>query len=421
MPVVPAPATPDSAEAVALAERFDAVMMPTYGPLPLLPARASGVDVEDTQGRHYLDLAGGIAVNALGHCHPALVAALTKQAGKLWHLSNVFANEPELELAEQLTRRTFADRVFFANSGAEANEAALKLARRYAYDHFGAHKHEIVALERAFHGRTLFTVAVGGTPAYAEGFGPAPEGIHHIAPNDISALEAVVGPNTAAVFIEPIVAEGGIIMLDRSYVQRARELCDEHDALLVFDEVQTGVGRTGTFYAYEGLGVTPDILSTAKALGGGFPIGAALATERVAASFVRGTHGSTFGGNPLACAVANALVNEVTKPELLANVVERGAQLSAGLEKIGRDTGIFSEVRGQGLLLGGVMAPDHAGGAKQLQLTAVEHGVLTLVAGTEVLRITPALNITEDEAAVGLERIAGAAAHLASSDRGSSS
>ncbi len=389
--------------------RIGAVMMPTYGPLPLMPERALGCDLEDTEGRHYLDLAGGIAVNALGHCHPRLVEALTTQANKLWHLSNVFANEPALELAERLTALTFAERVFFANSGAEANEAALKLARRYAHDHFGPDKHEIVALEKAFHGRTLFTVAVGGTPAYAEGFGPTPAGIHHVAPNDLAALEAVVNRRTAAVMVEPIVAEGGILPLDVAFVRRARELCDQHDALLIFDEVQTGVGRTGALYAYQDLGVTPDILTTAKALGGGFPIGAALSTAKVAASFVKGTHGSTFGGNPLACAVANAVLSEVAKPELLANVERRSAQLRHGLEQIADDTGIFETVRGRGLLLGGVLAEPYRGRSKELQLTAVEHGVLTLIAGVDVLRITPALNITEDEAVLGLERLAGAA------------
>jgi acetylornithine/N-succinyldiaminopimelate aminotransferase len=392
----------------ALSERVNSVMMPTYGPLPLLPVRAKGCDVEDSEGRHYLDLAGGIAVNALGHCHPALIAALTEQANKLWHLSNVFTNEPALELAERLIELTFAERVFFANSGAEANEAALKLARRFAHDHFGPDKYEIVALDKAFHGRTLFTVAVGGTPAYAEGFGPKPEGIRHVAPNDIAALEAVVGPNTAAVLMEPIVAEGGIIGLDPAYVRRARELCDEHDALLIFDEVQTGVGRTGTLYAYQGLGVTPDIMSTAKALGGGFPIGAALARADVAASFVKGTHGSTFGGNPLACAVALAVLDEVAKPQLLANVVARGEQLRAGLAAIAADTGLYSEVRGRGLLLGGLLSEPFAGRSKDVQLACVEHGVLTLVAGVDVVRLTPALNITEAEVATGLERMAAA-------------
>ncbi len=399
-------------ETTGLDERVGSVLMPTYGPLPLLPASAKGVDIVDTEGRHYLDLAGGIAVNALGHCHPALVHALTEQANKLWHLSNVFTNEPALALAERLTSLTFADRVFFANSGAEANEAALKLARRYASDHHGPDKHEIVSLEKAFHGRTLFTVAAGGTPSYAEGFGPMPAGIRHIAPNDIAALEAAVGPQTAAVFMEPIVAEGGIIALDPAFVERARALCDEHQALLVFDEVQTGVGRTGTLYAYQGLGVTPDILTTAKALGGGFPIGACLATAEVAASFVKGTHGSTFGGNPLACAVALAVLDEVTKPELLANVVARGEQFRTGLERIGADTGLFSEIRGRGLLIGAALAEPYLGRSKDVQLAAVDEGVLILVAGVDVSRLTPALNITEAEAALGLERLARAAARL---------
>lgn len=385
-------------------------MMPTYGPLPLLPDHASGSDVVDTDGNHYLDLAGGIAVNALGHCHPVIVEALTTQANKLWHLSNVFANEPALNLAESLTSNTFADQVFFSNSGAEANEAALKLARRYAHDNFGKDKFQIIALKKAFHGRTFFTVATGGTPEYATGFGPVPGGITHVSPNDLDELAATIGPQTAAVIVEPIVAEGGIIPLEMDYLAGVRQLCDDNDAVLIFDEVQTGVGRTGSLYAYEQLGVIPDIMSSAKALGGGFPIAATLATAKIAASFVKGTHGSTYGGNPLGCAVALAVVTEVMKPKLLANVKERSAQLRSGLETIGAETGLFSEVRGRGLLLGAVMADSYLGQAKQVQLAAVNEGLLMLIAGPDVCRLTPALNLTEADADVGLERIAATAA-----------
>lgn len=385
-------------------------MMPTYGPLPLLPDHASGSDVVDIDGNHYLDLAGGIAVNALGHCHPVIVDALTTQANKLWHLSNVFANEPALNLAEFLTSNTFADQVFFSNSGAEANEAALKLARRYAHDNFGKDKFQIIALKKAFHGRTFFTVATGGTPEYATGFGPVPGGITHVSPNDLDELAATIGPQTAAVIVEPIVAEGGIIPLEMDYLAGVRQLCDNNDAVLIFDEVQTGVGRTGSLYAYEQLGVTPDIMSSAKALGGGFPIAATLATAKIAASFVKGTHGSTYGGNPLGCAVALAVVTEVMKPKLLANVKERSAQLRSGLEAIGSETGLFSEVRGRGLLLGAVMADSYLGQAKQVQLAAVKEGLLMLIAGPDVCRLAPALNLTEADADVGLERIAATAA-----------
>lgn len=405
--------TSSGPESTELDKRIGAVMMPTYGPLPLLPARAFGCDVEDQDGKHYLDLAGGIAVNALGHCHPVLVEALTTQANKLWHLSNVFANDPALTLAETLVANTFADKVFFSNSGAEANEAALKLARRYAYDHSGPDKHEIIALQKAFHGRTFFTVSTGGTPEYATGFGPLPPGIVHVPPNDIDQMAAAIGPQTAAVILEPIVAEGGIISLDTDYLAAVRDLCDANGALLIFDEVQTGVGRTGTLYAHEQLGVTPDIISSAKALGGGFPIAATLARAEVAASFVKGTHGSTYGGNPLGCAVANAVLGEVTKPELLANVAARSAQLRDGLATIGKDTGIFDEIRGRGLLIGAAMSEEFLGRAKEVQLAAVSKGLLMLIAGPDVCRLTPALNITEAEADLGLERLAVTAANFA--------
>lgn len=414
-----------SAEAAAVSDRVGDVMMPTYAPLPLIPASATGSRLTDEHGTTFIDLAGGIAVNVLGHCHPALVGAVNEQASKVWHLSNVFTNEPALRLAESLTAATFADQVFFSNSGAEANEAALKLARRWAHDRSIAAgiapedvtKYRIVGLERAFHGRTLFTVSAGGTPDYRVGFGPAPEGIDHVPANDIDALTAAVDRDTAAIIIEPIVAEGGIITLEPAFVEAARALCDEHEALLVFDEVQTGVQRTGTLYAYmtagtDGREVVPDILTSAKALGGGFPIGATLTTESIAASFVKGTHGSTFGGNPLACAVANAVLDEVTRPEVAANAAARAAQLRDGLQRIADDTGLFAEIRGKGMLIGAALAPDHVGRAKEFQLAALDRGVLTLVAGADVVRLTPALNLTEAEAGDAMDGLTAAAADL---------
>ena len=402
--------------AAKVSERVSDVMMPTYAPLPFVPATALGSRLTDTNGTSFIDLAGGIAVNVLGHCHPALVDALTEQALKLWHLSNVFTNEPALRLAERLTEATFADRVFFSNSGAEANEAALKLARRWGHN-INPDKFGIVALEKAFHGRTLFTVSTGGTPAYSEGFGPIPGGIDHIPPNDIAALEAAIDANTAAVILEPIVAEGGIIALEPAFLVRARELCDEHGALLIFDEVQTGVYRTGSMYAYmtagpDGTAVNPDVLTTAKALGGGFPVAATLATEEAASALVRGTHGSTFGGNPLGCAVANAVLTEVEKPEVLANAEARSTQLRAGLQAIADDTGLFSEIRGKGMLIGAAMAPEHLGRAKEFQLATMARGALILVAGPDVSRLTPALNVTEAEANEALGSMALAAADM---------
>ncbi|MGD8709829.1 MAG: acetylornithine/succinyldiaminopimelate transaminase, partial [Ectothiorhodospiraceae bacterium] len=285
-------------------ELFDRYLVPTYNPPEIIPERGEGSRVWDQQGREYVDLAGGIAVTCLGHAHPRLVAALEEQGRKLWHLSNVLTNEPALRLARRLCELTFAERVFFANSGAEANEAALKLARRYAHDRHGPEKHEIIAFNQAFHGRTLFTVSVGGQAKYREGFGPLPQGIRHVPFNDLDAVEEAISDRTCAVIMEPIQGEGGIVPAEAEFARGVRALCDRHNALLIYDEVQTGVGRTGDLYAYMGLGVTPDILSTAKALGGGFPIGAMLTREDIAATFQPGTHGTTYGGNPLACAVA---------------------------------------------------------------------------------------------------------------------
>lgn len=246
---------------------FDEVMVPNYAPSAIIPIRGKGSRVWDKEGKEYVDFAGGIAVTALGHSHPTLVDVMCEQAGQLWHLANVMTNEPALRLAKKLTEKTFADRVFFANSGAEANEAAFKLVRRYAFDHYGPEKHEIIAFNKSFHGRTLFTVSVGGQAKYKEGFEPTPGGIKHCDYNDIGQLKTLVSDKTCAIVMEPIQGEGGIIPADLEFAKQVRELCDQYNALLVYDEVQSGVGRTGTLYAYEQLGVTPDVLTTAKALG----------------------------------------------------------------------------------------------------------------------------------------------------------
>src|SRR3990167_7003053 len=255
---------------------FDQVMVPNYAPAAFIPVRGAGSRVWDQSGRELIDFAGGIAVNVLGHAHPALVKALTEQANKIWHVSNVFTNEPALRLAHKLVDATFAERVFLANSGAEANDAAFKLARRYASDVYGPEKFEIIAATNSFHGRTLFTVTVGGQPKYSDGFGPKIEGISHIPYYDIDALKVAVSDKTCAVVLEPIQGEGGVLPAEQAYLEGARQLCNEHNALLIFDEVQTGMGRSGELFAYMHYGVTPDILSSAKSLGGGFPIGAML-------------------------------------------------------------------------------------------------------------------------------------------------
>ncbi|MBQ5429116.1 MAG: acetylornithine/succinylornithine family transaminase, partial [Neisseriaceae bacterium] len=268
----------------------------------IIPEKAKGSRVWDKNGNEYIDLAGGIAVNALGHCHPELVAALKEQSEKLWHISNLYTTRPTQELAEKLVAHSFADKVFFANSGAEANEAALKLARKYAHDNFGEEKHEIVSCVNSFHGRTLFTVSVAGQPKYSKDFAPLPAGIIHTPFNDIDALKKVINNKTCAFIVEPIQGESGVLPADKAFLQAARDLCDQFQAALIFDEVQVGMGRTGKLFAYQNYGIAPDILSSAKALGCGFPIGAMLCSEKYAQAFTPGSHGTTFGGNPLACA-----------------------------------------------------------------------------------------------------------------------
>ena len=305
---------------------FNDVMVPNYAPSAVIPVRGKGSRVWDQQDREYIDFAGGIAVNCLGHCHPALVSALKEQGEKIWHLSNVMTNEPALRLAKKLVDNTFAEKIYFANSGAESNEAALKLARRWAIEVHGSDKTQIIAFKQGFHGRTFFTVTVGGQAAYSDGFGPKPADVVHAEYNNLDSVKALISDKTCAIMIEPLQGEGGIISPTDEFIKGVRQLCDQHNALLIFDEVQTGVGRTGDLYAYMGLGVTPDILTTAKALGGGFPIAAMLTTTEIAQYLKIGTHGSTYGGNPLACAVGEAAFDTVNTPEVL-NGVKAKAQL----------------------------------------------------------------------------------------------
>ena len=386
---------------------FDQYMVPNYAPAQWLPVRGQGSRLWDQHGRDYLDLAAGIAVTSLGHCHPAMVKALTEQAQQLWHVSNTLTNEPALRLARKLVDATFAERVFFCNSGAEANEAAFKLARKVASDRDPA-RDEIIAASNSFHGRTLFTVSVGGQPKYSEGFGPRPQAISHVPYNDIAALRAAVSARTCAIVVEPVQGEGGVLPASREYLQAARELADAHGALLIFDEVQTGVGRTGALYAYQQYGVTPDILTSAKGLGGGFPIGAMLTTTEIAKHFSVGTHGTTYGGNPLACAVAEAVIDTVNTAEVQANVTARAAQLRTGLEALNAELGLFAEVRGMGLLLGAVLADRYTGRAGEVVAKAAEAGVIVLQAGPNVVRFAPSLVIGEDDVSEALGRLGSA-------------
>lgn len=383
---------------------FDDVMVPNYAPSKIIPVKGEGSRVWDQEGREFIDFAGGIAVNCLGHCHPALVDALKQQADKLWHLSNVMTNEPALLLAKALVDATFAEKVYFANSGAEANEAALKLARRVAKDKYGEQKNQIIAFKQGFHGRTFFTVTVGGQPAYSDGFGPKPEAIAHGEFNNLDSLKALITDNTCAVMVEPVQGEGGVMPATDAFIKGVRELCDTHNALLIFDEVQTGVGRTGALYAYMGYGVVPDILTTAKALGGGFPIGAMLTTTDIAKHLVVGTHGSTYGGNPLACAVGLAALNTVNTPAVLEGVKAKAQLFKDGLNKINEKYHLFSEVRGQGLLIGAVLNSDYTGKARDIMLAAADKGLMALVAGTSVVRFTPSLVIPDADIIEGLAR-----------------
>ncbi|EKF9984161.1 aspartate aminotransferase family protein [Vibrio cholerae] len=391
---------------------FDEVMVPCYNPMEFIPVKGFGSRIWDQQGHEYIDFAGGIAVSCLGHCHPVMVQALTSQANKLWHLSNVMTNEPALRLAKKLTQVSFAEKVFFANSGAEANEAALKLARRYAADVYGPEKSEIIAFNQGFHGRTFFTVSVGGQATYSDGFGPKPGDIVHLPYNDLAALQAQISDRTCAVMMEPLQGEGGIISPSAEFVQAVRELCDKHNALLIFDEVQTGNGRTGDFYAYQGIGVTPDILATAKSLGGGFPIGAMLTTAKIAEHMKVGVHGSTYGGNPLACAVAEAVVDFVAQPEILAGVKQREQWMRAELEKINQKYQLFKEIRGKGLLLGAALNDEWQGRARDILVAAGKQGLMVLVAGASVVRFTPSLIISQQEIEEGMARLDKAIATL---------
>ncbi|MCG9738253.1 aspartate aminotransferase family protein [Shewanella insulae] len=392
--------------------QFDEVMVPNYAPSAVIPVRGEGSRVWDQEGKEFVDFAGGIAVNCLGHCHPALVGALKEQGEKIWHLANVMTNEPALALATKLVEATFAEKVYFANSGAEANEAALKLARRYAQDKFGPEKDQIIAFDKAFHGRTFFTVSVGGQAAYSDGFGPKPESITHLPFNDIAALEAEVSDKTCAIMLEPLQGEGGIIDADPEFLHAVRALADKHNALVVFDEVQTGVGRLGELYAYMRTEVTPDILTTAKALGGGFPIAAMLTTTEIASHLKIGTHGSTYGGNPLACAIGNAVLDVVNTPEVLEGVKRREQLLRDGLNQINEKYNVFTEVRGQGLLLGAVLNEQYQGRAKDFLVAGIGEGLMSLVAGPNVIRFTPSLVIPEADIAEGLARFERAVAKV---------
>ena len=394
-----------TADLLAHGQRY---YLPVYRPREVILERGQGARVWDSEGREYLDLSAGIAVCGLGHNDPDLVAALTEQAGKLWHTSNVFYSEPPLRLAEELvTASRFAERVFLCNSGAEANEAAIKLVRKWAASQGRAPDQRVIVTFRgSFHGRTLATVTATAQPKYQEGYEPLPGGFRYVDFNDATQLEIAMScGDVAAVMLEPVQGEGGVMPAASGFLRAVRELCDHHGALLVLDEIQAGMGRTGTLFAHWQDGVVPDIVTLAKALGGGFPIGAMLAGPRVAEAMQFGAHGTTFGGNPLAASVARVALRKLGSAEIAGNVARQALALRDGIAAIDRELGLFAEVRGRGLMLGAVLKPAHAGKAGAILDVAAAHGLLLLQAGPDVLRLVPPLNITDDEAAVGLRRL----------------
>jgi len=390
--------------------------LPVYKPRELVLDRGEGARVWDTEGRDYIDFGAGIAVNALGHQDPDLLEALTAQAGKLWHASNVFYTEPPLRLAEELVKASdFAERVFLCNSGGEANEAAIKLVRKWAAAQGRPPERRVIVTFRgSFHGRTLATVTATAQPKYQAGYEPLPEGFRYLEFNDAAALEAAFAAgDIAAVMLEPVQGEGGVVPTAPGFLKRVRELCDAHDALLVLDEIQCGMGRTGALFAHSHDHVKPDIVTLAKALGCGFPIGALLAGPKVAEVMQYGAHGTTFGGNPMAAAVARVALRKLASSEVLVNVERQANDLREGLARIDRDLHLFDEVRGRGLMIGAVLGEAYKGRAGEILDHAAAHGLLLLQAGPDVLRFVPPLTISDEETAEGLKRLHAALAAFA--------
>ena len=386
----------------------------TFSRAPMRFERGEGAWLVTDTGERYLDFAGGIAVNSLGHSHPHLVAALTEQASRLWHVSNLYEIPGQSRLGERLVEATFADKVFFTNSGAEALECAIKTARRWQYVNGRPEKFRIVTFEGAFHGRTLATIAAGGQAKYLEGFGPKVEGFDQVRLGDIAALEAAIVPETAAILIEPVQGEGGIRPVETAFLQKLRALCDRHDMLLIYDEVQCGIGRTGKLFAYEWSGVAPDIMAIAKGIGGGFPMGACLATADAASGMTAGTHGTTFGGNPLAMAVGNAVLDVVLEDGFLDEVSRKALLFKQGLAGIVDEfPSVFEEFRGSGLMLGlKCRVPNTT-----VNAALREEKMLAVPAGDNVVRLLPPLTATDEDIREALSRIRAAAASLGREER----
>ncbi|PZU83722.1 MAG: acetylornithine transaminase [Shinella sp.] len=374
----------------------------TYMRAPLRFERGEGVWLITENGERYLDFAAGVAVNSLGHAHPHLVGALREQADKVWHLSNLYEIPGQEKLGKRLTEATFADRVFFTNSGAEALECAIKTARRYQFSKGHGERFHIITFEGAFHGRTLATIAAGGQAKYLEGFGPKAPGFDQVPFGDLEAVKAAINDETAAILIEPVQGEGGIRPTPAGFLKELRKLCDDNGLLLIFDEVQCGVGRTGKLFAYEWSGITPDIMAVAKGIGGGFPLGACLATEEAASGMKAGTHGSTYGGNPLAMAVGNAVLDVILADGFLEHVRDVALVFRQGLAELkDRFPDVIEEIRGEGLMLG-IKAKVPSG--ELLQAMRDEH-ILGVPAGDNVIRLLPPLVTTAEEAREGLNRV----------------
>lgn len=378
---------------------YEQVMMPNYAPADFIPDRALGSKVWDKNNKEYIDLGGGIAVNSLGHSNPILINELNEQANKLWHTSNYLANEPAINLAKKLTDLTFAEKVYFSNSGSEANEAAIKIARKFHYDR-GEKREELISFENSFHGRSLLNVSLGGSENHKKGFGPLVSGVKHAKYNDINSVESLITNKTAAIIIEPVQGEAGVFEVDKDFLKSLRELCDENETLLIMDEVQSGIGRMGHLFGYMKYDIEPDILTSAKGLGGGIPIGATLTKNDIAPSLSTGTHGSTFGGNPIACAVANKVIQIVSDPTFLNEVQQKEELIMGSLSDIAIKTKAFSDMRSSGLW---ICCDIKQIDAFDLLNKCYENGLILVTAGNKALRFAPALNISEDEIQQGLD------------------